>query len=105
NEARQQEEAIGLIRYLRPSIQNPDAGEQLGLDVTTAEATFAPLETAPLPWPDTLPARALALRQTLSTAVEPLTLEQAAARFRRARRGRAAGDVRRVRTGPCYRRR
>lgn len=90
NEARQQEEAAGLVRYLRPSFQNPEAGEQLGLDVGTVEATFTPHEAAPLPWPDTLPARALALRQALGTAAEPLSLEQAAARFRRARRADVA---------------
>ncbi len=90
NEARQQEEDAGLVRYVRPSYQNPAAGHQLGLDVETETAAVTALEAAPVAWPDTLPGRALALRQALTTAAGPVTVEQVARHFTRARRADVA---------------
>ncbi|CAN5833600.1 class I SAM-dependent DNA methyltransferase [soil metagenome] len=85
NEARQQEEDAGLVRYIRPAYQNPDAGGQLGLGVEVEAVEAAPLESAPVAWPDTLPGRALALRQSLNAAAGPLTVEQVARHFIRSR--------------------
>jgi len=86
NAARKQEEAAGTVRYLRPAYQNPESSDQLGLGVTVEASDAETVATAPLAWPETLPGRALALRQALATAPGPLSVEQLARQFARARR-------------------
>ncbi|PAP77075.1 class I SAM-dependent DNA methyltransferase [Rubrivirga marina] len=86
NGARQQEEDAGRVRYLRPSYQNPGAADQLGLGVEVEAVEALAVAAEPVPWPDTLPGRALELRRTLESAPGPLTVEQVARHFIRARR-------------------
>ena len=85
NAARQQEEAAGHVRYLRPAFQAPGEVTQATLAVA-AEAAAA----APEPWPAETKGRALAVRRVLREAERPLTVEAVARRFKGARRAAVA---------------
>ena len=84
NRERAQEEARGLIRWLRPDYQNPAGmatvakGEQVGMDLGLAPST------AKTPWPKTLPEQIAAVRNALH-ALGQATPEQVARQFARAR--------------------
>jgi hypothetical protein len=86
NAARQQEEAAGQVRWLRPAYQAPET--------VPTQATLAlpaslpsPLGEGPgvrllLPWPTDMAAQALTVRALVQQAAVPLTAEALAARFR-----------------------
>jgi hypothetical protein len=84
NRERAQEEARGLIRWLRPEYQNPAGkaavakGEQVGMDLGPATGT------AKTPWPKTLPEQIAAVRTALHDLGQA-TPEQVARQFARAR--------------------
>lgn len=84
NHERAEEEARGIVRWLRPEYQNPEGKaasareEQASLDVGIAESA----EKAP--WPKTLPDQIAAVREALEACGEA-TPEQIARRFKRAR--------------------
>lgn len=84
NRERAQEEARGLIRWLRPDYQNP-AGkaavakrEQIGMDLGIIPST------AKTPWPKTMPEQIAAVRNALHELGQA-TPEQVARQFVRAR--------------------
>lgn len=90
NAERAAEEARGLIRWLRPDYQNPQAAErapqqQLEAEVepdaeeATSTVTAAPLKR--LPWPAELPAQVRAVAEVLSASRQPLDLDAIAAHF------------------------
>jgi hypothetical protein len=86
NAERRAEEEEGHVRYLRPEYQAPETVEtqaELELDVHVG-GDGAPTE--PLDWPSGLKARAQAVRAVMTHAEEPLTVEQVAQHFHRARR-------------------
>ncbi|AMJ64052.1 hypothetical protein AXW84_00360 (plasmid) [Hymenobacter sp. PAMC 26628] len=82
NHARQQEEAAGTIRYLRPAYQAPDE-QQATLTLPAAAATpTVAAETGPQPWPAGLAQQMQAVRGLVQQAAQPLSSAQVAARFR-----------------------
>jgi hypothetical protein len=88
NMERAAQEAQGEIRWLRPDFQNP-TGKKAATQGTLIEETEEPEETtakkAKLPWPKTLPERAQAVKAALAAQRGPVTPEQLAKTFLRAR--------------------
>ena len=86
NAERRAEEEQGHIRYLRPAYQAPeDVQTQTALDLDLdVGGDGAPAE--PLAWPSALKDRAQAVRAVMHHADGPLTVEQVARHFHRARR-------------------
>lgn len=90
NASRATEEADGVIRWLRPDFQRPD-GQQatqvpLDIDEPEEEEMEAPTtKRAKTPWPSTLAERAQAVRTALVAHRTPVTPEQLARTFLRAR--------------------
>ena len=87
NAERADEERRGVIRWLRPEYQAPEAAtkpaqEDLGLE---GEARPAPTGPEPRPWPAGLADRARAVREALGAAGRPVTPTEIARTFRRAR--------------------
>jgi hypothetical protein len=91
NEKRRAEEKEGKVRYLRPEYQAPDEVEtqaELELDIDiSVEGEVA----EPLPWPSEMKERAQALQQVMSQTDRPLTVEEVAQHFHRARRDDVRG--------------
>ena len=91
NAERAAEERRGVVRWLRPEFQNPQAGGQTALD--TGEATAAPTAAAPkekLPWPKALADQAKAVRTALAAQSAVVTAEELARSFKGARLDRVA---------------
>jgi very-short-patch-repair endonuclease len=86
NAERAAEEARGLVRWLRPEFQNPQAAPaqtviDTGPEDDTPEAV-APLAAAkPQPWPKDAVAQVRAVADVLSTSPQALSLDDLAARF------------------------
>lgn len=82
------EEAEGLIRWLRPDFQNP-SGQQVATQPNLLddeeEEQQAAKRSVKLPWPKSLPERAQAVKQALAAHRVPVTPEQLAKTFLRAR--------------------
>ncbi len=86
NAERRAEEEEGHVRYLRPAYQAPEEAPTQGaldLDLDVG-GDGAPAE--PLAWPSALKDRAQAVRAVMHHAEGPLTVEQVARHFHRARR-------------------
>jgi hypothetical protein len=82
NHTRQQEEAAGTIRYLRPVYQAPDE-QQATLTLPSAAAAPAVATVADLqPWPVGLAQQMQAVRGLVQQGGQPLSSTQVAARFR-----------------------
>ncbi len=85
NAERQQEEAAGQVRWLRPAYQAPEATQAaLGLEATPTalpETKNDKPETLLL-WPTALAEQALAVRAVVQAAPAPLTADALAARFK-----------------------
>jgi len=86
NAQRRAEEEEGQVRYLRPAYQAPEQAQtQAALDLDLdVGGDGAPAE--PLAWPSALKDRAQAVRAVMHHADGPLTVEQVARHFHRARR-------------------
>jgi hypothetical protein len=85
NRQRQEEEASGHVRWLRPAFQAPQAPAVQGaLGVDDAAPAPAPAE-GPAPWPSALPERVLAVRRALARMDRPASPSDLARRFARAR--------------------
>ena len=87
NAERAEEERRGLVRWLRPDYQAPEAAatpeqEDLGLE---GEEHAAPSRPEPRPWPSGLADQARAVREALGAAGRPVTPTEIARTFRRAR--------------------
>ncbi|MEP0548080.1 MAG: DNA methyltransferase [Rhodothermales bacterium] len=80
NAERREEERQGVVRYLRPAFQDPDATSQAGLALP---ATVAPEPEAaePRPWPSGMAAQTVAVRQAVA-ALGSADAGSVAARFR-----------------------
>lgn len=86
NAERRAEEKKGHVRYLRPEYQAPETVEtqkEMEIDV---EVNIGSPAAEPLDWPSELKSRAQAVRAVMDHAEEPLTVEQVAQHFHRARR-------------------
>jgi hypothetical protein len=86
NAQRRAEEEEGRVRYLRPGYQAPETVEtqaEMDLDIQVG-GDGSPAE--PLDWPSDLKARAQVVKAVMTHADEPLTVEQVAQHFHRARR-------------------
>ena len=68
NRERAEEEARGLVRWLRPDYQNPDGRATAGKAGALALAPAA--RTGKTPWPKSLPAQIAAVREALETLGE-----------------------------------
>jgi hypothetical protein len=88
NGERAAEETQGTIRWLRPDFQNP-TGRKAVTQGTLIEDTEEPEEKTSkktkLPWPKTLPERAQAVKAALAAQRTPVSPEQLAKTFLRAR--------------------
>ena len=83
NHQRQQEEAAGTIRYLRPAYQAPGQHQAALALPQAATATATPAaETGPQPWPTALAQQMQAVRSVVQQAAQPLSAAQVATRFR-----------------------
>ncbi len=83
NKERAEEEARGLVRWLRPEYQNPEGKTAAKSD--TSEMDLGPAVAAEkAAWPKTLPDQIAAVREALELAGEA-TPEQIARTFKRAR--------------------
>jgi hypothetical protein len=84
------EEAKGKVRWLRPAFQDLNHGKMVEAPRTQTEMEgldrAAPTVTQKLPWPKTEIERVKALHRLLGDASVPLSVDQAAAYFTRARR-------------------
>ena len=86
NKLRAQEEKAGLVRYLRPEHQDPEALQQTGLGM--ALEAPAVLEDVMLTFPGKLSEQAQAVRQVLQASARPLRTVEIAGRFRSVRKDR-----------------
>ena len=87
NKDRAEEEARGVIRWLRPEFQNPEGAK------AATQTTLIPIEPEPTstvatpakkePWPKTLAEQAQAVRAVLSAVPAGMTPEQLAKTFLR----------------------
>ncbi|HEX8299617.1 MAG TPA: type IIL restriction-modification enzyme MmeI, partial [Rubricoccaceae bacterium] len=89
NAERVGEEARGLVRYLRPSFQNPEAGDQTTLDVGVAAMTVSK-KVQKTPWPKSTTERVVAVRLALGRLALPMLVTDVAAQFTRAREAEVA---------------
>lgn len=71
NKQRAEEEARGLVRYLRPEYQNPNGTQQGAIELVTEEKEAKADEKELLPWPKTLAEQAQAVQRTLQTQDRP----------------------------------
>ncbi|TWI07288.1 class I SAM-dependent DNA methyltransferase [Aerolutibacter ruishenii] len=93
NAERAAEEARGLVRWLRPEFQNPQARaadapapEQGTLDAGTDDASddtaaAAPIASKPQPWPKDTVEQVRAVADLLAASPAPLSLDEIAGRF------------------------
>lgn len=92
NAERAAEEARGLVRWLRPEFQNPQARaadvpapEQATLDTTTDDeddtVPVAPAAAKPVPWPKDTVDQVRAVADLLAASPTPLSLDEIGQRF------------------------
>ncbi|HQY69638.1 MAG TPA: class I SAM-dependent DNA methyltransferase [Pseudomonadales bacterium] len=86
NTERAAEEARGLVRWLRPEFQNPQASaapEQEAMDVAAADEDIAaPVHaTKPVPWPKDTLQQVRAVAEAIAASAAGLTLAEIEARF------------------------
>ena len=93
NRERAIEEAKGIVRWLRPEFQAPQAcagvGTQMGLDgmeTRAGEGTVEAEKKDPAPWPKDVPSQLRAVRDLFLTRTDSSTLEEVAHLFKGARR-------------------
>ena len=84
NAERAAEEARGLVRYLRPAHQNPEAGDQVGLDVGPAPKPKK-AQAKKEPWPRSTRERIAAVRRAVERAGRPAAPADVAKSFSRAK--------------------
>ena len=90
NEKRRAGGEEGHVRWLRPEYQAPEEAEtqaemDLGIEISSDEVA------QPLTWPAELRERAQAIRAVMNNAEGPLTVEEVAQHFHRARRDDVRG--------------
>jgi hypothetical protein len=91
NEKRRAEEEEGHVRWLRPEYQAPEEMEtQAALDLDVEISTEGEVAQS-LAWPSELKERAQAIRTVMDASEEPLTVEEVAQHFHRARRDDVRG--------------
>lgn len=92
NHERAEEEKRGLVRWLRPEYQAPDAAptqtELAGTTATTQPRTKNREPRTAIPWPKALPAQIAAVRSALETLSVPADAAAIAKLFKGARKDR-----------------
>ncbi len=84
NARRAAAEVAGQVRWLRPSLQAPAAGDQAGIELERGPAVPAPAAAVAVerrPWPTRLPEQIKAVAELLGTQGTPLAVEQVASHF------------------------
>ena len=86
NAERAAEEARGLVRWLRPEFQNPQATPTqqaigTGPEEEPADDVVPTINIKPQPWPKDAVAQVRAVADALSASAVPLSLDEIAARF------------------------
>jgi hypothetical protein len=92
NAERAEEEKRGIVRWLRPEYQNPQAAQAGAIQTVTAQAemdvdaesdadTASPVVTAKIPWPKGDIEQVKAVADILSASKSPLDIESLAAHF------------------------
>lgn len=86
NAERAAEEARGLVRWLRPEFQNPQAAPtqqaiDTGPEEDPADDIVPTVSIKPQPWPKDAVAQVRAVADALSASAVPLSLDEIAARF------------------------
>jgi len=84
NHERAAEERRGIIRWLRPEFQAPDATRQTDMDIEEAEERPSSAPVAAPAFPRKLAERVAAVRAALSSLGSAATAEEVAATFKRA---------------------
>lgn len=89
NTERTSEEQRGIVRWLRPAFQNPggEQTEQAGLEAVTTTSSKAATKGKPS-WPKAIPEQVQAVRSALAAQSAPISAEQLARSFKRARTDR-----------------
>jgi hypothetical protein len=94
NKERAAEEANGLIRWLRPEFQNPQGGQQTGMNMTTTEI---PKATTELPeWPKTLAEQAQAVQRMVQQYHHPISAADIAGQFVEAKKAANTARVQQI---------
>ncbi|MEX1041570.1 MAG: DNA methyltransferase [Pirellulaceae bacterium] len=92
NHQRAEEEARGIVRWLRPEFQNPSGPTSVQQHLAIEEKkpkkgkVKAAAKAKKNPWPKTLPQRVKAVRDALTSQHSPVTVEELATTFSRAKR-------------------
>ncbi|MBC3538993.1 class I SAM-dependent DNA methyltransferase [Rufibacter sediminis] len=82
NKERAQEEARGLIRWLRPEYQNPQGNQQADIGIETTAKTVKTSAKEVLTWPKTLAEQAQAVQRALQLHERPATAQDLAQQFK-----------------------
>jgi len=90
NRERAGEEAEGLVRWLRPEYQAPDAPAMAARELGLERPAAAPARVEPMTWPREMAAQAKAVRRALSALGAPADAETVAKCFKRAPRARVS---------------
>lgn len=85
NKQRAAEEERGIVRYLRPEYQNPEAAAQAALEIESATTAASADIAEKRPWPKERVLQAQVIQEVLQSE-GPGTIEQVAGRFTRANR-------------------
>jgi len=73
NKERADEEARGIVRWLRPEYQNPQGVQQTGIDIETKEEGSKDHSQELLPWPNTLAEQAQAIQRAFQQQNRPVS--------------------------------
>lgn len=90
NRERAREEAEGLVRWLRPEYQAPEAPAMAARELGLERPAAAPARVEPMTWPREMAAQAKAVRRALSALGAPADAVTVAKCFKRAPRARVS---------------
>lgn len=87
NKERAAEEARGLVRWLRPSYQNPKGGQQIGMEVSIAEQDTSDAEKVFAEWPISLAEQAKAVQRLVQGQVRTVSATDLNGLFKKGGKG------------------
>jgi len=83
NKERAIEESRGLIRWLRPEYQNPQGGQQIGMNVATSQVTAVATLAELSEWPKDLAERAQAVQRIMQQFQHPISAAEINKQFKK----------------------
>jgi hypothetical protein len=86
NKERAAEEALGMIRWIRPEYQNRQGVQQTVLNVPTAEVSLANTSTYLSEWPMSLAEQAHAVNRVIQQSLLPVSATYINTRFKKAKK-------------------